>query len=415
MKLWLRIRQLWILILFIPLLTMSASSITSPLEKTRKHTRQFEFDYVSWTLNAAGIKLEQAAINPTQILSDAQQRQLVIRYFDLVKQLEDLQNQIQQIFSDPSVKDPSTTAAVELIEQEKLQQVINSLAPMAESILQSQVSSMLVEMKISKIGDVLPPVLFHSSPLPKALIVSPRDKIEQDINISLLADLTLDQIAQLETQVEKETGQSALIVDVGGIGVYPTMVMRTSNLSWVIGVIAHEWTHNYLTLHPLGLNYDKTPELRTMNETTASIVGDEVGQAVLKKYYPTYALNTPSQKTLASLTLPAAPFDFRAEMHTTRVKVDELLSQGKISEAETYMEQRRQVFVQNGYLIRKLNQAYFAFYGAYAESPGGAAGQDPVGPAVRDLRASSASLADFLRTMARLSSFEELQVIVSGR
>ncbi len=52
------------------------------------------------------------------------------------------------------------------------------------------------------------------------------------------------------------------------------------------------------------------------------------------------------------------------------------------------MELRRQVFVDHGYIIRKLNQAYFAFYGAYADSPVSAAGEDPVGEAVRELRAA---------------------------
>ena len=42
------------------------------------------------------------------------------------------------------------------------------------------------------------------------------------------------------------------------------------------------------------------------------------------------------------------------------------------------MEARREIFWQNGYAIRKLNQAYFAFYGAYADIPGGPAGEDPV-------------------------------------
>ena len=74
-------------------------------------------------------------------------------------------------------------------------------------------------------------------------------------------------------------------------------------------------------------------------------------------------------------------------MHATRVVVDAMLASGKIDDAENYMEQRRQVFVNNGYFIRRLNQAYFAFYGAYADVPGGAAGEDPVGPAVRALRA----------------------------
>ena len=96
-------------------------------------------------------------------------------------------------------------------------------------------------------------------------------------------------------------------------------------------------------------------------------------------------------------------------MNTTRVHADELLAQGKIEEAETYMEQRRLIFWENGYLIRKLNQAYFAFHGAYADVPGGAAGEDPVGPAVRALRAQSASLADFVNTIGRMTSFEQLQ------
>jgi len=65
--------------------------------------------------------------------------------------------------------------------------------------------------------------------------------------------------------------------------------------------------------------------------------------------------------------------------------------EGEITKAENYMELRRQIFVEHGYLIRKLNQAYFAFYGAYAENPVSAAGEDPVGPAVRELRAQSSS------------------------
>jgi hypothetical protein len=73
------------------------------------------------------------------------------------------------------------------------------------------------------------------------------------------------------------------------------------------------------------------------------------------------------------------------------------------------MEQRRQDFWQNGYLLRKLNQAYFAFHGAYADVPGGAAGEDPVGPAVRTLREQSDSLADFINTIAGMTSFGELQ------
>jgi hypothetical protein len=197
------------------------------------------------------------------------------------------------------------------------------------------------------------------------------------------------------------------------------MVMETTDLRWTLDTIAHEWTHNYLNLRPLGINYSTTPELRTMNETTASIAGGEIGTYVLQKHYPEL-LTSGSAPDLNRVAFSAsilssykdddpAPFDFRAEMHETRVTADQMLTEGRIEEAEAYMEQRRQVFWQNGYLLRKLNQAYFAFHGAYADVPGGAAGEDPVGPAVRALREQSDSLAEFIDTISWMTSFDQLK------
>jgi hypothetical protein len=96
-------------------------------------------------------------------------------------------------------------------------------------------------------------------------------------------------------------------------------------------------------------------------------------------------------------------------MRETRLTVDALLADGNIEEAEEYMEERRRFLWDNGYHIRRLNQAYFAFYGAYADVPGGAAGDDPVGAAVRALRAQSGSLAEFLSRIAWMSTYEQLQ------
>jgi hypothetical protein len=76
------------------------------------------------------------------------------------------------------------------------------------------------------------------------------------------------------------------------------------------------------------------------------------------------------------------------------------------------MEARRLVFWNHGYHIRKLNQAYFAFYGAYADEPGGAAGIDPVGAAVRAFRAKNPSLSAFLDRISWISSYEQLQRLV---
>jgi hypothetical protein len=164
------------------------------------------------------------------------------------------------------------------------------------------------------------------------------------------------------------------------------------------------------------MNYMSSPELRTMNETAASIAGREIGRAVLERYYPDQVPPPPPPlppETSEPITPPA--FDFRAEMRETRVTVDELLEQGKIEEAEAYMEERRLFFREHGYIIRKLNQAYFAFHGAYADQPGGAAGEDPVGAAVRQLRENSPSLAAFLNRISWMTSFEQLKEVVEKK
>lgn len=154
-----------------------------------------------------------------------------------------------------------------------------------------------------------------------------------------------------------------------------------------------------------------------MNETAAAIAGKEIGRALIERYYPELLPpppEAPQEATPESQPTPQPPaFDFRREMHETRLMVDQLLAHGYIEDAERFMEERRQFFWERGYRIRKLNQAYFAFYGAYADEPGGAAGADPVGEAVRSLRDSSPTLADFLQRIAWMSSFDQLQRAVS--
>ena len=97
-------------------------------------------------------------------------------------------------------------------------------------------------------------------------------------------------------------------------------------------------------------------------------------------------------------------------MATTRGRVDELLSVGQIDQAEAYMEERRQLFVANGYLVRKINQAYFAFYGSYADQPG-ATGTDPTGPMVVTLFQQSDSIYDFMLLVSPITSLADLEEI----
>jgi hypothetical protein len=148
-----------------------------------------------------------------------------------------------------------------------------------------------------------------------------------------------------------------------------------------------------------------------LNETAVSIIDQEIAAIVIERYYPEFVPPPPPEPTDAvPAGAPEPPaFDFRAEMYETRIQVDTLLAAGKIEAAEAYMEARRRFFVEHGYNIRKLNQAYFAFYGAYAASPGGATGEDPIGPMLRDIRAHSSSIRDFLERVAPIGSFADLE------
>ena len=413
-----------ITIVVIVLATGSVPRLTGQTDRVRTFTRGIEFDYPTWVWDATWLKLEQNVIGLPHLFDRATNKQIVFEYLRTTQRLMEVEFSIERVFADPAITDKEAKSALLREQRDQLLDRQASLAPLAEAAFQSQITNALAESNLTTSGQPIPPVLYHTTSTPLALVVSRRDVIEQIANISLLPTLTLDDQIQLEERVAQSLDVSTITVPIGGVGVYPTMVTETTNLHWLLETIAHEWVHNYLNIRPLGINYSTTPELRTMNETTASIVGTEIGAFVIQKYYPELAGSDSGENAsnrrdawtaFRFAPLPSngfeetPPFDFRAEMHETRVNADDLLAQGKIKEAEAYMEERRQFFWQNGYLLRKLNQAYFAFHGAYADVPGGAAGEDPVGPAVRALREQSDSLADFVNTIAQMTSFEQLQ------
>ena len=391
------------------LLAVSGSGLAlgDPREKVRAYTRLMEFDFLSWTVDAVGLKLGQSGLGISGYLTEPARTALVREYVALVSQAAQLEVRVAETYADPSQPDPAGASRPDRTELERVRRRQDAIQPVVESLLQEQIAVVLSQAGLGIGGQPFPPVAFHMTRVPVALIVSPRDVIRQDANIQLQADLTLEEAIDLERRVEQGLDVSALVVPIGGIGVYPTMVQQTGALSWMIETVVHEWIHNYLTFRPLGLNYETSAELRTMNETVASLLGESFGSDVLARYYPDLLPSTGTEQPSAAP--PPAAFDFRAEMRETRVTVDRLLSEGRIDEAEAYLESQRQVFWDQGYRIRRLNQAYFAFYGAYADQPGGAAGEDPVGEAVRQLWALSPTPASFLRRMAWMDDFGDLQ------
>lgn len=400
-------------VLLSAVLTGSVYVETDFTSRVRAHIRNIEFDFIGWTFDAAGTKTQQSSLAEQGYLDEAMRAAYVRTYFDLRRQVEQLEGQIANRYADPAVTDPAAATLDLRAEAATVRARMADMQPVVESVLEEQLSVILAEQGLVVAGQPVPPVSFHLTPLPFALVISPRTVIQQDVNLDVSGDLTLDEQVALEEQVAADLDVSALVVPLGGIGTYPTMVAQSSDLNWIASVVAHEWIHNYLALRPLGVSYTFSGQLRTMNETAAEMIGNELGALLIARYYPDLAAPPRSYpyvlaRDQAPTEAPPPSFSFQAEMHTTRVTADRLLAEGRVAAAEAYMEARRRFLWDKGYQIRKLNQAYFAFYGAYTAGGAGAGGADPVGEAVRLLRRRSATIADFINTMAWFAGPDDL-------
>ena len=401
---------------------------TQQLEKIRAFSRIYEFDYATWTVSALSRKLVQSSMGVDRYISSEDETHIVKDYLNLKNQAAQLELELTNTLSNPNLVNQDQLAGDIRERLTEIKANREGTAPFVEQILQAQLNTALADLDISLGGQLFPPVLFRSEPNSFALIVSPRDEIRQDANLMLVRGLSIDEIIQLENDIEANLDKSALVVGIGGVGLYPSMIIESGNLDWLIKVIGHEWTHNYLTLRPLGAHYNASPELKTINETIADLSADEIQAKTFQLYYPEMLPQIPveSNPTPAEKTAPEEvsaeemiivskppPFDFRAEMHITRLEVDRLLAMGEIKEAESYMESRREYFWENGYQIRKLNQAYFAFHGSYAADPGGAAGQEgaDLGEQLRELKNRSPSYRSFMRKVAWRWKLEQFQAL----
>ncbi|MFO8036466.1 MAG: hypothetical protein R6U57_07565 [Anaerolineales bacterium] len=414
-----------LLLLLVLVLPLRGAVIDPSLqvEKIRAFSRPLEFDYLSWTVSALWGKVKQYSLGVEGYLSSTESRALVLEYLQLRDEVNGLEEELKNIIADPALEDPGQAAADvrEALAAKRSRK--EDLAPFIQEIVQRQVNRSLADLGLTWGGQAVPSVLYRAEPDSSALVISPRDVIRQEANIMLVSGLTLDQKIALERDIEEQMDLSALVVGIGGVGMYPAMVIEAGDLNWMLEVIGHEWTHNFLTLRPLGMHYFASDELRTINETVAELAGAEIKRAVLAAYYPERLPPEPvdveeepqpeegtAEGGRREGEEPEA-FDFRHEMHITRLKVDRLLEEGNIEEAETYMEERRQFFWDQGYRIRKLNQAYFAFHGSYAAQPGGAAGEEEsrLGQNLRGLKEAMPSFSAFMRKVAWMWRLDQFQ------
>jgi hypothetical protein len=349
-----------------------------------------------------GYSLEQFFI-PGK-LSEQESVKRVEDYLLLAQSASSLQDTINRYKAEGN----SSEADIKSLEAQlaQLTRKRDSLQDQVEAIIEGQISAVLTDQGlastidfIGKVNILFPPVDFEFQEEPNVLIVSPRDQIELTRTILLSPDLSLEQMEDMENKVAA-IDMSGLVERVGGVATYPSIIPKDDSLQYLLSTVAHEWLHHYFYFHPLGRNYWTNYDMTSINESAADLGGDELGMLVYQRFYVQLVSEA------ASSGVPSQPaFDFNKEMRQIRLTVDQMLAQGQVDQAEQYMEQMREYLAQNGYYIRKLNQAYFAFYGSYSDQPGSVS---PIGGYLEELRQGSGSLGDFIKRVSGVSSYEEL-------
>ena len=292
----------------------------------------------------------------------------------------------------------------------RLQRAFDALNPRAQAVLEAEINLVLEQQDLaSRWGTVFPPVDLVFTGAPLVLVVSPRDRIERQDSMLLDTRMNVAEMEELEDELLRKQDSSALVLRAGGVASYPSMVNASGGLYNVIVTAVHEWLHHYWFFRPLGWNYFTNAAMTTLNETAADLAGEELGAMVYKNITGQPGPRDLHPEHEGPHNHPEA-FNFFDEMRETRLEVDRLLEQRQVLEAEAYMEERRQLFVENGYLLRKLNQAYFAFHGAYGTSPSSVS---PIQGQVEQVRAHTASVGEFVHVMSQFGDYAGFEEYVA--
>ncbi len=371
--------------------------------------KPYRFSILRWEIDNLLAPREPA--DSGESLEGESRRNPVAGYFSLLDRIKTLEAELLAI---PAGSRAGDRAAIGKKIAE-IQRQEPALAEATEKIIGHQIKDILTArgiyhpfQKYIAPETGFPPLNFKLDKPPHLLVVSPRHRIESIREVILRPDIRLEDMDHIEARVD-ETGTSSLVIELGGFGgTYPTFVTNRADLSFTVDTATEEWLHQYLAFKPLGFLYlldvtglARNYDIAVMNETLAGIVSKEIGSAVYETYYAV------DEQDEASVDTAAPEFDFNREMREIRRAVDNYLAQGEIEAAEEFMEQKRQFLAAKGYYIRKLNQAYFAFHGTYADEP---TSISPIGIEMKALREQSASLEEFLETVAVMTSRQDLSL-----
>ena len=378
------------------------------------------YDLVSWELDNISDKWTHRiwTVFPWTSTSEEDRREALDRYEVLEADLRAAKDHLNRVATTEELGQDAIESAqgeVDALIAER-----DSIRPAVEEFLEQIIAEIIRTDEIDLVGSfVWPPVDFRIGDPPKLLVTSLRSEISRIEDVLIDPDISTDDMSIIENELVVDHDISAVILQTGGLASYPN-VIPTTHVKRLVNVASHEWLHAYLTFHPLGMAYFSGGEIRSVNETLADIFGREVGLRVYSEVTgepfvaptrPETASKIESKDEYVVIEVPDA-FSFNRFMGETRKRTDEMLADGLIDGAEGYMESRRVELLDHGYLIRKINQAYFAFHGTYAESP---SSTSPVARYLWDLREQVDSVGEMVKLLKPLGSYEKFKELLVQR
>jgi len=378
---------------------------TGPSDPIEAAADAHAYNVLSWEIRHLPTKWLYKLGHLFDSRSQWKEEEILRRYFSLTREIRQLE------------RDPEAGPQLEAAQDQR-----SRLENAVEDILEGRITALLEEQGLvinpplfSELNLVFPPVDFELDSPPQVLAVSPRDHIELDHSYLLAPGLNLATVVDIEKDAEATTsegrGVSAVVLPTGGVATYPSVVSELAPYESLIEDIIHEWLHQYLVFFPLGRSYFADRETRTLNETVASLAGRELARLFSERYgSPLPVLSEVEGPPSPPSTAPSSGFDFAAEMRALRQRVEELLASGQIDAAERLMNEKRDEFERHGVYIRRINQAYFAFHGSYADTP---ASIDPIGPKLGELLRCAGSPWEFIRLASQLTSEADLDRLLA--
>ena len=349
-----------------------------------------------------------AVLFPGSKPSRQERIEIVDEYLQTVRRANKEENRIEGAAELRSFRGGSSAAKQDPLDDDFLRELLvrrDELQPDAEEAVEAEVSAVLAGLGLeSRIGLIWPPVDISFGDPPTLLVISPRDKINMIGAVFLDPDIEPFDRDEVEKRVFDELDLVAYVDDLAGLATYPNMVSDLNSRRTVIRTVAHEWLHSYWFFHPFGLNYFASTEMTTLNETAATLAGNEIGDIAYERMGGDLSENARRYEAAHQVDP-----NFTKFVRETRIEAESLLAEGRVDEAEEYMRRRQWDLRLRGYYVRKLNQAYFAFRGRYADSP---ASVSPVGDQMRELRSYTNDIGEFIRVISEVSSPAEFEALL---